>query len=286
MPSDKWNKDSTLDVYRGQRYECAESIDIISPSSFVILQSRCSRMDNVSHIVWKDGIKLTKIAGSKVIECLITMSIKKGHHCIDVIVRWSSNDECDVTAKEFVDEVKSMIGAVCDERSPGVILNWFYLDSSNLKKLNADPAIYSSREVDQKVNERALNDKLFSVRPDKDNVCCVRDLVILARQIEFPSSGPFPADDVPVSDGLLKACAAVDGTQLDDICFYFDIKKDDRLEICQSTTGIAARRFEALSLWRKRADAPKVSRLLGLYKRMGVARRAIKDEYKQLCQRE
>ena len=89
-----------------------------------------------------------------------------------------------------------------------------------------------------------------------------------------------------MSDGLLKACAAIDGTALDDICFYFDIKKGDRLEICQSTTTVVARRFEALSLWRReQADAPKVSRLLGLYRRMGVARRAIENEYEQMCER-
>ena len=84
----------------------------------------------------------------------------------------------------------------------------------------------------------------------------------------------------------MKACAAVDGTQLDEICFYFDIKKDDRLEICQSTTGVAARRFEALSLWKKREEAAAtVSRLLGWYKKMGIARRVIEDESKQMCQR-
>ena len=56
-PADAWVEDSTLNVYRGQRYKCKESIDIISPSSFVILQSRCSRMPNVKHKVWKDGMK-------------------------------------------------------------------------------------------------------------------------------------------------------------------------------------------------------------------------------------
>ena len=186
-PPDAWVKESTLDVYRGQRYECDKSVDIISPSSFVILQSRCSRMANVSHIMWKDGIKLIKIAGSKMIQCLITMSIKKGHHCIDVVLRWSNKDDCEAVAKEFLGEVKSMIATVCDERSPGVIVNWFYLDSSHLKQLNADPAIYSSREVDQKVRGSSLDHKILSFPPEGDKVCCIRDLVILAPEIEFPS---------------------------------------------------------------------------------------------------
>ncbi|XP_065839207.1 death-associated protein kinase dapk-1-like isoform X2 [Oscarella lobularis] len=284
IPANAWAEDPKFDVYRGQRYECDKSVDIISPSSFVILQSRCSRMNNVSHIVWKDGIRLINIVGSKVIRCLITMSIKKERHCIDVVLRWSRKDDCEAVAKEFLDELKSMIAAVCDERSPGVILNWFYLDSSHLKQLNSDPAIYSSREVDQKVSGSSLHHKILSIRPEGDNVCCIRDLVILAPEIEFPS-GSFPADDEPVSDGLLKSCAAIDGTELDNICLYFDIKKDDRLEICQSTTGVPARRFEALSLWKKREEAAAtVNRLLGWYEKMGFSRRFIREKYEQMCQ--
>ena len=179
IPHDAWAEDSTLDVYRGQRYECDKPVDIISPSSFVILQCRCYRMPNVSHEAWKNGFKLIKIVGSKVIQCLIEMGVKKGHHCIDVILRWSKKDDCEAVAKEFLDELRSMIAAVCDERSPGVILNWFYLDSSHLKQLNEDPAIYSSRGVDQMVNDKAFDDKLFSVRPEKKIFCCVRDLVII-----------------------------------------------------------------------------------------------------------
>ena len=195
IPANAWKEDGAFDVYRGQRYECSESVYIISPSSFVSLQYRCSRMDrrdnddnDVSHIVWKDGIRLRKLAGSKEIQCLITMGVKKGHHCIDVVLRWASNGNCEAVAKEFLDKLKLMIFDVCYERSPGVIdfLEWFYLDSSHLKKLNADPAIYSLEKVDAKVSGNFLDDKIFSIRPDED-VCCVRDLVILAPEIEFPS---------------------------------------------------------------------------------------------------
>ena len=195
IPANAWIEDPEFDVYRGQRYECSESVYIISPSSFVSLQYRCSRMDrrdnddnDVKHIVWKDGIRLRKIVGSKEIQCLITMGVKKGHHCIDVVLRWASNGNCEAVAKEFLDKLKLMIFDVCYERSPGVIdfLEWFYLDSSHLKKLNADPAIYSLEKVDAKVSGNFLDDKIFSIRPDED-VCCVRDLVILAPEIELPS---------------------------------------------------------------------------------------------------
>ena len=180
IPPAAWAKDSTLDVYRGQRYECLHSVDIISPSSFVILQCRCSRLTNTSQKLWKDGIKLVRIISNKVIECLVQLGLKKGRHCIDVILRWSSKVKCDAEAKKFFDELKSMIAQACDERSPGVILNWFYLDSSHLKELEEDPAIYSSSEVDQKVNEKALDHLLFSTRPERHHRSSVRDLVIIS----------------------------------------------------------------------------------------------------------
>ena len=180
----------------------------------------------------------------------------------------------------------------CDERSPGVILNWFYLDSSHLKKLNADPAIYSSREVDEKVNGRALNDKLFSVRPDKDNVCCVRDLVILAREIEFPSSGIrtfensfsiilyllgcFPSDDEPVSDALMKACAAVDGSKWEALAIALDISLNDRTNIGEFTRDNFSRMFKVLELWKKQSRSSTAGQLLRSFREFcGISRRAI-----------
>ena len=189
IPDGTWVEDSTLDVYRGQRYECDKPVDIISPSSFVILQSRCYHMLNVSYEAWKNGFKLIKIAGSKVIQCLMTMGRKRGHHCIDVVLRWSSEADCEAVAKKFLDELKKMIFDACYERSPGDFLNWFYIDSSHLKQLDEDPAIYSSHEVDQKVKDKALDDKLFSVRPEKKIFCCVRDLVINVARTTTSASG-------------------------------------------------------------------------------------------------
>ncbi|XP_065838535.1 death-associated protein kinase 1-like isoform X3 [Oscarella lobularis] len=186
---DAWKEDSSMDVYRGQRYECVHPVDIISPSSFVVLQSRFSRLTNTSHEVWKDGVKLVRIVGSKVIECLIQLGVKMGHHGIDVILRWSSKVECEAVAKEFLNELKAMIARASDERSPGVALNWFYLDSSSLRRLGSNPATYSSSEVDQKVNEKALDDILFSTRPEKRHRSSIRDLVIVG---ESDSEARFP----------------------------------------------------------------------------------------------
>ncbi|XP_065839077.1 death-associated protein kinase 1-like [Oscarella lobularis] len=284
IPADAWAEDSTMDVYRGQRYECIHSVDIISPSSFVSLQCRCSRMENVSHKAWKNGIKLVKIVRSKVIHCLIKMGTKKEHHCIDVILRWSSSDGCEAVAKEFFDELKSMIATVCDERSPGVILNWFYIDSSHLKQLEEDPAIYSSSVVDQKVRGNSLDDRVFSVRPEKDSIGCIRDLCIFGAEISS-SSGPFPADDEPVSDKLIKACAAVEGTDLNDICLFFDINDDDLQDIREKSSGIVDRRFRVLSLWKKRAEAPApptVRVLLGLLRQMNIGQLIVEKKYQAL----
>ena len=121
-----------------------------------------------------------RIFGNKVIECLILLKIKKGRHCIDVTLCWSSKDKCiNAEAKKFFSQLKTMIAEACDERSPGVILNWFYLDSSHLKQLDDDPAIYSSSEVDLKVNEKTLDDLLFSTQPGRHR-SFVKNLVILS----------------------------------------------------------------------------------------------------------
>ena len=191
IPCHAWAEDSTFDVYRGQRYECDKSVDIISPSSFVILQSRCYHMPNVRLNAWKNGIKLIKIVDDKEVECLIRMGAKMSHYCIDVILRWSSEDESEAVAKKFLDELKSMIARACEERSPGVILNWFYIDSSDLKELNENPAIYSSSEVDQKMKDpkRALDHKLFSARPEGESRCPIKDLVIRVAGATSSASG-------------------------------------------------------------------------------------------------
>ena len=176
---DAWDEESTMNVYRGQRYECDHHFDIISPSSFVLLQCRCFRLPDTGHEVWKDCIKLVRIIGHKVVECLVQLGVKKRRHCIDVILRWSGKDQCEEVAKKFLDELKSMIAQACSERSPGISLNWFYMDSSHLRRHDEDPAIYSAVDVDQKVDEKAFGDLLFSSRPQRSYRSSIRDLVIV-----------------------------------------------------------------------------------------------------------
>ncbi|XP_065839084.1 death-associated protein kinase 1-like [Oscarella lobularis] len=178
IPGDAWVESPILDVYRGMRYECADCVDIILPLSFVVFQSRSSRMGKMSHEAWKDGVKLRNIVGRQVVECLVTLGIKKSHCCIDVIMRWSSQTACHELAKQMLNELKEMIVEVCEERSPGVLLNWFYLDSTHLKRLNDDPAIYSSIKVDQKVRDKAIDDFLHSDRPKRRFFSSVRNLAI------------------------------------------------------------------------------------------------------------
>ena len=176
---DAWIEDPMFDVYRGQRYECSLPVDIISPSSFVVFQSRCSRMESTSRDAWKNGVKLVRIVDDKVVECRIELGIKNGHCCIDIILRWSSKRACEEVAKEFLTEIKDMIMRVCDERSPGVILNWFYLDSKHLKQLDEDPAIYSVADVETKVKKKAFDHVLFSVRPKRRHYSPVGLLAII-----------------------------------------------------------------------------------------------------------
>ena len=77
------------------------------------------------------------------------------------------------------DSIKQMIVAVCNEKSPGVRFAWFYLDSAYLKRLDEDPAIYLSSDVDRKVFENAFDEVLFSSRPKRSSYSAVKDLVII-----------------------------------------------------------------------------------------------------------
>ncbi|XP_065839117.1 death-associated protein kinase 1-like isoform X3 [Oscarella lobularis] len=277
IPPAAWARDSTLDVYRGLRYECDKPIDIISPSLFVVLQCRCSRLANTRRELWKNGIKLVRIIGNKEIECLIQLGLKKGRHCIDVILRWSSKVvECEAIAKKFFDELKSMIAEACDDKSSGVILNWFYLDSSHLQQLDEDPAIYSSSEVDQKVEKKSLEDKIFATRTESSRRSSVRDLVIISGF----TSDSFPTDDAPLSDDLITACALVKGSLWQNLGVSL-IKEDDLLYIREKFDHNYARMVEVLKLWNK-AESPKVGRLLAWFKKFGVSRSSIESQYEDL----
>ena len=122
-----------------------------------------------------------RIIDDKEVECLIESAIKKERCCIDIILRWSNKSASHKVAKDFLTELKSMIAKACDERSPGVILDWFYMDSSHLQRYDEDPAINSYSEVNQKRQSVALNHILFSIRPEKRNRSRVRDLVIIEK---------------------------------------------------------------------------------------------------------
>ena len=274
---------------------------ILSPSSFVLLQCRCSRLANTSHEVWKDGVKLVKIVDDKEVECLIRLGLKKERHCIDVILRWSDKAGYESTAKEFLDELKTMIVAACDERSPGVAFNWFYIDSCHLKLLDEDPAIYSSSAVHQKANDKALDHFLFSARPERRHRSRVRDLVLFA----WPTTasgilpfgnvylllityyiGIFPADEDLASAEFLTACAAVDGSKWEAVSIFLGTSLNDRHDIGEFTRDNFVRMFKVLELWTKQSASPTVGGLLRWFQQVGIARSAIKSKYEELHERQ
>ena len=302
IPGDAWVKDSELNVYRGQRYECDDPVDIISPLSLVIFQSRCSQMANVNVNVrcklWRDGVIIGRIVNDKKVQCLIKMRVKNGRHFIDVIIRWSSTAACEVVAKEFLDELKEMITEACSETSPGVLLNWFYLDSSYLKQLREDPPIYSSSEVDRRVIDKTLNHILYATRPEGEDISCpIKDLVIFVSgtsltsgMVEFVRSTlpfffrlvSFPTDDESVSHELMRACAAVDGSKWEAIAINLGIELNDRKNIDAFTRpDYFCRMFKVLELWKKKAISPTVGQLLHQFNEIGISRKAIKDKFEQ-----
>ncbi|XP_065830441.1 death-associated protein kinase dapk-1-like isoform X2 [Oscarella lobularis] len=293
--SDAWIEESVFDVYRGQRYECAHSVDIISPSSFVVFQSRCARIAKTSREAWKDGVKLVKIVADKVVECLVELGIKKEHCCIDIILRWSSQTaRCHEVAKEFLAELKDMIVCVCDERSPGVVLNWYYLDSKHLRQLDEDPATYSMSDVETRVTEKALNDVLFSVRPDKRFYSSVRNLAVMEQSPEKDTSAvvertttpsaksTFPADEESITVNLMRACAALKGSKWEEIGgFLITLDNLDEIRRSYAHSGNVVRMLKVLDLWNT-AKSPTVGQLLMLFEEVGVNRCHIRRKYEEL----
>ncbi|XP_065838506.1 death-associated protein kinase 1-like [Oscarella lobularis] len=302
---DAWIEDAMFDVYRGQRYECSLSVDIISPSSFVVFQSRCSRMNKPTRReAWKDGVKLVRIVDDKVVESRIELGIKKSHCCIDIVLRWSSKRACEEVAKEFMTEIKDMIMRACDERSPGVILNWFYLDSKHLKQLDEDPAIYSMVDVEKKVKQQAFDHVLFSVRPENGQHSAVRDLYIPKEKISLsPRAGEmrqdnrtkedadshvaalsvtntFPADEEFVSEDLMKTCAAFKGSKWEDLgCLLVGLEKIK--DIRKPYGGNLVHMLEVLEAWN--TEKPRtVGQLLTAFEAVGVNRSLIKKKYEEL----
>ena len=184
-----------------------------------------------------------------------------------------------------------MIAEACDERSPGVILNWFYVDSSHLQQLHDDPAIYSSSEVNQKINEQALDDLLFSTRPERRHRSSVRDLVIISG---FTSGmiflmvyfliiyrlDSFPTDDAPLSHDLIEACAHVKGSLWENLAVSL-IEENDIQYAREHIRHDFARMVYVLKLWNT-AKSPKVGTLLAWFKKFGVSRSSIESQYKDL----
>ena len=111
---------------------------------------------------------------------------------------------CEEVAKELLAEIKDMMMRACDERSPGVILNWFYLDSKHLKKLDEDPAMYSMADVEMKVKKKAFDHVLFSVRPENGQNSPVCDLYILTEEEVFWINTSIVIKSLSRSEILIK----------------------------------------------------------------------------------
>ena len=80
-----------LTCIEGQRYECSLSVDNIYLAVVIrrLSISLFSHGQNDGREAWKDGVKLVRIVDDRVVESRIELGIKKGHCCIDVILRWS-----------------------------------------------------------------------------------------------------------------------------------------------------------------------------------------------------
>ena len=85
-----------------------------------------------------------------------------------------------------------------------------------------------------------------------------------------------------MSDSLLKACAAINGADWEEMSFALDISEDDHTDIERSQSGVKIRRRKVLTLWKKQAKSPTVGKLLRLLTEANIGRSAIEKKYVEL----
>ena len=85
-----------------------------------------------------------------------------------------------------------------------------------------------------------------------------------------------------MSEHLLKACAAVDEAQWEEMYFALGLSLNDYSDIERSASVDKIRRWKVLDQWKKQAKSPTVGRLLRLLKLAKISRSAIEKTYYEL----
>ena len=79
----------------------------------------------------------------------------------------------------------------------------------------------------------------------------------------------------------MRACAAVSPSKWEELGILLGIASTNLEEFGESFKSNLARMFRVLESWKKAAKSPTVRLLLSKFKRVGVSREAIREEFKE-----
>ena len=131
--------------YVGRRVECLRDIDIFTPAFFVFLQTRLAVAIDRKAILYRGGIKASRIVESDVhVECLVEQM--KQDRAVDMTARATKTSQHH--AFEFLQEVNTTLVQVLDEKSPGTDTKQFYLHVPHLTEGQYEPFGFSEEEIE------------------------------------------------------------------------------------------------------------------------------------------
>ncbi|XP_065826102.1 death-associated protein kinase 1-like isoform X2 [Oscarella lobularis] len=150
-PADAWMNNADKPVYVGRRLQCDNDTDIITPGTMPFFQAHVAAglgspesVSSLSPIVWKGGIKTFESVRGLRFETLVELT--ENERAIDIIVRGPmySAAEC----YKLVQETKTRVEEMLDQRSPGTDLFELVLSCKDMKKLAEPRHGYSCEEID------------------------------------------------------------------------------------------------------------------------------------------
>ena len=129
----------------GRRVECRRETDIFTPGLFSFFQSKAAVSLDVHAQLHKGWMKMVKVHDDTVAtECLVELSNRE--RAIDCVVRGPAGTECQCVS--FLDTVMSSLNKLLADKSPGTLLEKYYLSPTHLKETKQYPAGFKKGDVE------------------------------------------------------------------------------------------------------------------------------------------
>ena len=137
--------DAKMNTYVGRRVECRCETDIFTPGLFSFFQSKAAVSLDVHAQLHKGWMKMVKVHDDTVAtECLVELS--NHERAIDCVVRGPAVTECQCVS--FLDTVMSSLNKLLAEKSPGTLLEKYYLSPTHLKEAKKYSAGFKEGDVE------------------------------------------------------------------------------------------------------------------------------------------